>query len=62
MLIVFITKDTALCMLEHISHVQNSIVQIGNSQCLFKFRDVVRLVYKGANYTATLWFTLIQGA
>ena len=37
-LIVFITNDTALRMLEHIS-------QIGNSQCLFKFKDMMRLVY-----------------
>ena len=61
MLIVFITNDTALRMLEYISPVlQNR-----------KFPVSVRVqgcgetglyTLQGASYTATLWFTLVQGA
>ena len=42
-LIVFLTNDTALRMLEYNKPDVTKI--IGNSQCLFKFKDVVRLVY-----------------
>ena len=55
---IFITNDTALRMFEYISHV-HMYCKIGNSQCLFQFKPVVRLVYthyiKGASYTATLY-------
>ena len=63
-LIVFITNDTVLCMLEHTSHVQNSIanrefpVSIQVQGC----GEIGLYTLQGANYTATLWFTLVQGA
>ena len=63
-LIVFITNDTALHMLEQISHVQNSIanrefpVSIQVQEC----GETGLYALQGANYTATLWFTLVKGA
>ena len=63
-LIVFITNDTALRMLEHISHVQSSIanrefpVSIQVQGC----GETGLITLQGANYAAILWFTLVQGA
>ena len=63
-LIVFITIDTALRMLELISHVQNSIanrefpVSIQVQGC----GETGLYTLQGASYTATLWLTLVQGA
>ena len=62
MLIVFITNDAALHILEYI---QKSIAKIGNSPCMFKFKEVsidwFTHTILGASYTDTLWFTLVQG-
>ena len=63
-LIVFITNNTALRMLQHISHVQNSIanrefpVSIQVQGC----GEIGLYTLLGASYTAPLWFTLAQGA
>ena len=61
MLIVFITNDTTLRMLKHISHVQNSIanrefpVSIQVQGC----GETGLYTLQGASYTAMLWFTLV---
>ena len=57
MLIIFIINSTALSMHEHISHIQNSIV---NREFPLSIQDVVLLVYRHyeVQVTVILWFTL----
>ena len=60
-LVVFITNDTTLRMLEYISHVlQNREfpVSVQVQGC----GETGLYTLQGVSYTATLWFTLVQGA
>ena len=51
-------------MLEHISHVQNSIAnrELSLSIQVQECGETGLYTLQGASYTATMWFTLVYGA